>query len=210
LNRLQKAAVAVACILCSVLFLALSIDAVGEVPTLKEFKMPNLSSLPDLPLKPNPDTTKLDQRIEEGEAEPLLRIHGPTETSYIRLVPYDRYLSGTWETLESASTIYQGGNIDLPVKTYLAVDEVTFTIEPLSELGQYLPSALNTVNLNLTDSVNYLFDKQVFTSAAPPQAYKLTYFRFTFSEEQLSNAQTEYMLEFLEVPSYLREKLRAR
>ena len=209
MTRLQKAAVAVACILCSVLFLALSIDAVGEVPTLKEFTMPNLPGLPDLPLKPNPDTTKLDQRIEEGEAEPLLRIHGPAETSYIRLVPYDRYLSGTWETLESASTIYKGGNIDLPVKTFLAVDEVTFTIEPLSELGQYLPSALNTVNLNLTDSVNYLFDKQVFTSAAPPQAYNLTYFRFTFSEEQLSNAQTLYTPEFLEVPSYLRENLRA-
>jgi hypothetical protein len=105
LNRLQKAAVIVACILSSVLFLALSIDAVGEVPTLKELQAPTKSSTEP---KPDPDTAQLDSRQEEGEANPLLRISGPTETSYLRLVPYDRYLSGLWETLDSPSAPYLG------------------------------------------------------------------------------------------------------
>ncbi|MFH2111793.1 MAG: transglutaminase domain-containing protein [Candidatus Bathyarchaeota archaeon] len=207
MNRLQKAAVAVACILCSVLFLALSIDAVGEVPTLKELQIPNKPSLPEP--KPDPDTTHLDDRQEQGEEKPLLRIHGPTETSYLRLVPYDRYLSGTWETLESPSTLYEGGAVDLPVETYLALDEVTFTVEPFTDLGRYLPSAPNTVSMSLTEAVRYLTEKQVFTTVIVKQTYNLTYIRFTFSEEQMRDAQTVNLPEYLEVPGYLKEDLRA-
>jgi len=207
LNRLQKAAVAVACILCSVLFLALSIDAVGEVPTLSELHIPDKFSLPEP--KPDPGTTRLDNRLEQGESKPLLRIHGPTETSYLRLVPYDRYLSGTWQTMESPSTLYEGGSVETLVEKYTAVDEITFTIEPLTDLGRYLPSAPNTMSMSLTEAVNYMAEKQVFTSESVQEAYDLTYFRFTFSEEQLRDAQTTTIPEYLEAPGYLQEDLRA-
>jgi transglutaminase-like putative cysteine protease len=209
LDRVQKAAVAVACLVLSTLLLALSIDAVGEIPTLRELYASDLPVQPDLPIKPNPDTTRLDQMTGGEGSEPLLRIIGSTETSYLRLVPYDKYYSGTWETVEVGSESYTGGYVDIPVETYLSMSSVSFTVVPLSDLGQYLPTAPNTVSLNLTGLVDYLLEKQVFSSEADPQAYNLTYFRFTFSEEQLENAPVIYMPECLEVPGYLEEDLRA-
>jgi len=209
LDRVQKAAVAVACIVLSTLLLALSIDAVGEVPTLRELRASDLPVQPDMPLQPNPDTTSLEQMTGEEGSDPLLRIIGSTETSYLRLVPYDKYYSGEWEMVEVGSESYTGGYVDIPVETYLSMSSVSFTVVPLSDLGQYLPTAPNTVSLNLTSLVDYLWEKQVFTSDADPQAYNLTYFRFIFSEEQLENAPVVYMPECLEVPGYLEEDLRA-
>jgi len=209
LDRVQKAAVAVACLVLSTLLLALSIDAVGEMPTLRELHASDLPVQPDLPLRPNPDTTRLDQMTVGEWSDPLLRIIGSTETSYLRLVPYDKYYSGEWETVEAGSESYTGGYVDIPVETYLSMSSVSFTVVPLSDLGKYLPTAPNTVSLNLTGLVDYLLEKQVFSSEADPQAYNLTYFRFTFSQEQLENAAVIYIPECLEVPGYLKEDLKA-
>ena len=209
MDRVQKAAVAVACLVLSVLLLALSIDAVGEVPTLRELHAPDLPGIPDLPFQPNPDTTSLDQMTGEDTSNPLLRIFGATETSYLRMVPYDKYYSGTWETALGSSAPYLGGYVDLPVETLLSVDPVSFTVYPLSDLGQYLPTAPNTVSMNLTDMVDYIFEGQVFSSDAEPQAYSLTYLKFVFSEDQLRDASVVYLPEYLEVPDYLEEELQA-
>jgi transglutaminase-like putative cysteine protease len=209
LDRVQKAAVAVACLVLSTLLLALSIDAVGEIPTLRELHASDLPVQPDLPIKPNPDTTRLDQMTGGKGSDPLLRIIGSTETSYLRLVPYDKYYSGEWETTEVGSESYTGGYVDIPVETYLSMSAVSFTVVPLSDLGQYLPTAPNTVSLNLTGLVDYLFENQAFSSEADPQAYNLTYFSFTFSEEQLENSAVVYVPECLEVPGYLEDDLRA-
>ncbi|MCW4049054.1 MAG: transglutaminase-like domain-containing protein [Candidatus Bathyarchaeota archaeon] len=210
MDRLQKALVVFACIIASVLLLSLSFDLLGEVPSLSDLNVPNMPKLPEhpeLPSTPNPEVTSLDSLSGTGKTEPSLRVYGPTDTRYLRLLPYSKYLSGTWEAADGFSVSYEGDWLDLPVNLFSSMDEVSFAIELLADIGEYLPTAPNTVNLNLTASLEYNEETQTFSGQAEADIYNLTYINYEFSGDLLNHTSVEYLPEYLEVPDYLEEDL---
>jgi len=84
LQRQYKTVVVLVCIILSVLLLSLSIESLGEVPTLEDLQTPRLPrSKPETSPTPNPESTRLEKpSVEMAEADPLFRVRGSTGTSY--------------------------------------------------------------------------------------------------------------------------------
>ena len=172
MQRSYKTVIVLACIVLSVLLLSLSIDSLGDVPTLEELQTPRLPDLkPEVSPTPNPESTKLEKPdIEMSEADPIFRVRGSTGTQYLRLMAYDRYLSGLWGSSPSDPIAYTGELLWPDIHVKASFVRVSFTVEPLTDLGTYIPTAPNTIGLNLTDLVTYYGDEMVFSCEAGIEA----------------------------------------
>jgi len=202
LQRIHKTVIVLACIVLSVLLLSLSIDSLGEVPTLEELQTPSLPGLkPEVSPTPNPESTKLEKPdIEMGEADPIFRVRGSTGTQYLRLMAYDKYLSGLWGSSPSDPITYTGELLWPDIYVNASLIRVSFTVEPLTDLGTYIPTAPNTIGLNLTDLVTYYGDEMVFSCEAGVDAYNLTYVKYSYSDDLLEVRDVVYLPDYLEVP----------
>ncbi|MBN2336464.1 hypothetical protein JXL21_12980 [Candidatus Bathyarchaeota archaeon] len=214
MQRLHKTIIVLACIMLSVLLLSLSIDSLGEVPSLWELKAPDLPELnpemPNMTATPNPETTKLEKPdISLGDAEPLFRVIGATGTQYLRIMAYDKYSSGLWGSSPSDPVSYLGELIWPDIFVNSSLVRMSFSVEPLTDLGEYLPTAPNTISLNLTDLVTYYGDEMVFSCEAGVDAYNLTYLKYSYSDDLLSVSDVAYLPEYLEVPTELDEGLQS-
>jgi len=209
LQRIYKTVIVLASVVLSVLLLSLSIDSLGEVPTLEELHSPSLPDLmPEISPTPNPESTKLEKPdIEMGEADPIFRVRGSTGTQYLRLMAYDEYLSGLWGSSPSDPIAYTGELLWPDIYTNASLVRVSFTVEPLTDLGTYIPTALNTISLNLTDLVTYYGDEMVFSCEAGVDAYNLTYIKYSYSDDLLEVSEVVYLPDYLEVPEKIKDDL---
>lgn len=211
MQRIHKTVIVLACIVLSVLLLSLSIDSLGEVPTLEELQTPSLPGLkPEVSPTPNPESTKLEKPdIEMGEADPIFRVRGSTGTQYLRLMAYDKYLSGLWGSSPSDPITYTGELLWPDIYVNASLIRVSFTVEPLTDLGMYIPTAPNTIGLNLTDLVTYYGDEMVFSCEAAVDAYNLTYIKYSYSDDVLNVCDVVYLPDYLEVPEEIEGDLTA-
>ncbi len=207
MQRLYKTVIVLVCIILSVLLLSLSIDSLGEVPTLEELRRPVLPELkPEVSPAPNPESTKLEKPdMEMGEADPLFRVRGSTGTRYLRLMAYDEYNSGLWVSSPSDPVTYTGEFIWPRLDVYDYFVLASFTVEPLTDLGTYIPTAPNTVGLNLTDLVTYYDDEMVFGCEAGIGVYNLTYLKYSYGEDLLDDGDVLHLPEYLEVPEEIED-----
>ncbi len=211
MQRLYKTVIVLACIILSVLMLSLSIDSLGEVPTLEELQTPRLPRLkPDALPAPSPESTKLEKPdMEMCEADPIFRVRGPTGTRYLRLMAYDKYDSGLWGSSPSDPVTYTGELLWPKLDVTASFVRVSFTVEPLTDLGTYIPTAPYTVGLNLTDLITYYGDEMVFSCETRIEAYNLTYLKYSISEDLLDVSDVVYLPDYLEVPEEIEDDLTA-
>jgi len=211
LQRQYKTVVVLVCIILSVLLLSLSIESLGEVPTLEDLQTPRLPrSKPETSPTPNPESTRLEKpSVEMAEADPLFRVRGSTGTSYLRIMAYDRYLSGLWDSSPSDPFAYTGGLLYPNLDVEASFVRVSFAVEPLTDLGTYVPTAPNTVGLNLTDLVTYYGDEMVFRCEKRIDAYNLTYLKYSYGEDLLKDRDVIYQPGYLEVPGDIEGDLTA-
>ncbi len=211
MQRIYKTVIVLACIVLSVLLLSLSLDSLGEVPTLEELQRPSLPNLtPEVSPTPDPESTKLEKPdIEMGEADPIFRVRGSTGTQYLRLMAYDKYLSGLWGSSPSDPIAYTGEILWPDINVDASLVRVSFAVEPLTDLGMYVPTAPNTVGLNLTDLVTYYGDEMVFSCEAGIDAYNLTYIKYSYSDDLLDVSDVAYLPDYLEVPDDIEDDLKA-
>jgi len=209
LQRLYKTVIVLMCIILSVLLFSLSIDSLGEVPTLQEIQKPRLpGSKPETSPTPNPESTKLEKpSVDMVEADPLFRVRGSTGTRYLRLMAYDEYLSGLWDSSPSDPVAYTGGLIHSERDIPASFVRVSFTVEPLMDLGTYIPTAPNTVALNLTELVTYYGDEMVFRCETRIDTYNLTYLKYSYGEDLLEGSDVLYQPGYLEVPGEIEDDL---
>jgi len=207
LQRLYKTVIVLVCIILSVLLLSLSIDSLGEVPTLEELRRPILPELkPEVSPAPNPESTKLEKpSMEMGEADPLFRVRGSSGTRYLRLMAYDEYNSGLWGSSPSDPFTYTGEFIWPRLDFYDSFVLASFTVEPLTDLGKYIPTAPYTVGLNLTDLVTYYGDEMVFSCEAGIGVYNLTYLKYSYGEDLLDDGDVLHLPDYLEVPEEIED-----
>jgi transglutaminase-like putative cysteine protease len=211
LQRHYKTVIVLVCIILSVLLLSLSIESLGEVPTFEELQSPRLSgSKPEASPAPNPESTRLEKpSMDMSEADPIFRVRGSTGTSYLRIMAYDRYLSGLWDSSPSDPVAYTGGLLYPNLDIEASFVRVSFAVEPLTDLGTYIPTAPNTVGLNLTDLVTYFGDEMVFKCETRIEAYNLTYLRYSYGEYLLEDSDVMYQPGYLEVPEEIEGDLTA-
>lgn len=195
----QRTAVAIACVALSALFLSLAIDSVGQVPSLTEFKPPEIPNLPQPQL---PEKTDLRNKPDPNpESLPDLRLFGETDTSYLRTIAYAEYLEGIWEALPASSEPYLGAPLSSPV----AGGELTsFTVDPNHSLGGYLPTAPNTMLLEHDQPLEYFDGEGLFYSPdGSDEPYNVTYFQMSLSFDMLNSSELIYFAEYSEVPPEL-------
>ena len=195
----QRTAVAITCVALSALFLSLAIDSVGQVPSLTEFKPPEIPSLPQPEL---PEKTDLRDKLDPNlESLPDLRLFGETDTSYLRTIAYAEYLEGIWEALPTSSEPYLGAPLSSPI----AGGELTsFTVDPNNPLGGYLPAAPNTLLLEHDQPLEYFDSEGLFYSPeGSDEPYNVTYFQMSLSFNLLNSSELLYFAEYSEVPPEL-------
>jgi len=211
--RQPKTLALIACTILSVILIAYSIQSLDQVPSLGDFERPDIPfELPDIDLPINPEQTSLeipDLDIGDMDPEPLLRILGETHTEYLRLQTYDDYYSGTWDTSLTQSVTYEGETLNLTVDLWTDYEQYNITITPLVDTMGYLPTPQNPIHLNLSNPAQFFEDQQIFQVPDVPGAYEIEYMLYEFSDAMMNATQVEEIPQYLEVPDYLDDDLKA-
>jgi transglutaminase-like putative cysteine protease len=199
----QRTAVAIACVALSALFLSLAIDSVGQVPSLTEFKPPDI---PNIPQPQMPEKTDIREKLDPNvESIPDLQILGETGTNYLRTIVYGEYMEGIWEALPADSSPYLGSPLFSP---NAGGELTTFTIDPTNPLEGYLPAAPNTMMLKHDQPLEYFDSEGLFYSSdGSDEPYNITYFQMSFSFDLLNSSELLYFDEYSEVPPEIEEFL---
>ncbi len=211
--RQPKTIAILACTILAVLLISFSIQSLSQVPPLDEFERPDLPfEFPDIDLPINPEQTSLkipELDIGNIDPEPLLSILGQTNTEYLRLQTYDDYYGGTWDTSLAQSVTYEGETLSLNVDLWTDFEQYNITITPLADTMGYLPTPQNPIHLNLSNPAQFFEDQQIFQVPDVPGSYEIEYILYEYSEALMNASQVEEISQYLEVPDYLDEDLKA-
>ncbi len=213
--RQRQTILILACTLLAVLLINFSIQTLNEVPSLSELPRPDFDlslDLPDFDIPTNPEQTRLDLPdldIGNLDPEPLLEILGRTNTEYLRLQTYDDYFSGIWDTALTDSVAYDGESLDLDIGLWTEFELNKITITPFTDTGGYLPIPSNPLSINLSDPARFFEDSQIFQVQDLPESYEVEYMLYDFSEEMMNASSIESIPQYMDVPDYLDQDIRA-
>lgn len=140
-----------------------------------------------------------------GPAVPLFEIFYPPRVNYLRWRVGEFYGNGEWTASEEhESETYAGGTIDPGVTVAAPSTPVSFGVRPLFNLTEFIPATLRVTHLQFRGTLQRYPSLELFhTQERTRSRYNMTYARYEFPRETLLRAETQFSIDYLEIPEDL-------